>query len=231
MTQRLQGKRVLVTGVTGNVGFGVAQAMLGAGAQVVSTSRDPAGADAARAALGEGLTVHVGDLSREADAARLRALVLQEPLDHAVVSLGPWWQGGPIVAQSAAEYRKVMAQSLDGHVFAAQAFLPALRARAGSSYTIVTGAGGRQSNPGTGLLVIAVAGVYALSRMLRVEHAADAVRVNEVLIATRVEKVPRPRVTAASDFGEAMVRLALGQARGQVLEFTSLEAFKLEGEG
>lgn len=229
MTERLRGKRVLVTGVTGNVGFGVAQAMLAAGAEVVSSSRDAASAEAARAELGEGLTVHVGDLSREDDADRLRALVLEKPLDHAVVSLGPWWQGGPIVEQSAEEYRKVMAQSLDGHVFAAQAFLPALRARPGSSYTIITGVGGKQSNPGTGLLVIAVAGVYALSRMLRAEHASDAVRVNEVLIATRVEKQARARVTKASDFGEAVVRLALGQDRGQVLEFTSLEAFPLKG--
>ena len=101
--------------------------------------------------------------------------------DHVFASMGPWWQNGPIVEQSGEEYRAVMRASLDRHMFAAQALLPPIRGRAGASYTIVTGQGGHMTIPGTGLLVVAVNDVFGLSRMLRSEHAADPVRVNESL--------------------------------------------------
>jgi NAD(P)-dependent dehydrogenase (short-subunit alcohol dehydrogenase family) len=139
--------------------------------------------------------------------------------------MGPWWQKGPIVEQSGDEYREVMRANLDCQVFAAQALIPPIRRRSGASYTIVTGQGGHASIPGTGLLVIAVSGVFGLSRMLRLEHAADPVRVNELLISARVERAPRPGVVPAEEFGESAAAIAGSLLRGEVVRYDSPQQF------
>ncbi len=223
----------VVFGATGNVGFGVAQALLGAGHTVVAPTRSAEGAGRLAQELGGpgGLITLVGDVSDGGGAQALRDAVYARvgQVDHVVASIGPWWQKGRVIDQDEAEYRAVMRASLDGHVFAAQAFLPQLVGRAGASYTIVTGAGGNMAIPKTGLLVIAVSGVFGLSRMLRAEHAGDAVRVNELMIATRVEREARAGVVPAAELGEGVLRLVQSEVRGQALEFTRLRHFLAPG--
>lgn len=212
----------LVFGATGNVGWGVAHALLDAGHTVVAPTRSAKRADALAADFAhDRLHPVVGDPSTEAGAAALRdAVAAIGPVQHVVASMGPWWQKGPVIEQPEAEYRAVMASLLDCQVFAARALLPDLLDRSGASYTLITGRGGQMSIPGTGLLVIAVCGVYALSRMLRTEHAADAVRVNEILIGCRIERrAGAPGVVAAADFGAAARAVVEGDVRGQVLAF------------
>jgi NAD(P)-dependent dehydrogenase (short-subunit alcohol dehydrogenase family) len=136
-----------------------------------------------------------------------------------VASLGSWWQKGKVVDQGPVEYEAVRAASLDAQVHAAMAFLPLLQQRPESTYTLITGAGGQMSIPGTGLLVVAVSGVFGLSRMLRQEHAPTTVCVNEVMIRTRIERAARQGVVPASDFGAAVVDLLAGDVRSAVLHF------------
>ncbi|GAB4570066.1 MAG: hypothetical protein Tsb0020_24620 [Haliangiales bacterium] len=219
----------VVFGGTGNVGWGVATALLASGARVVTPTRSAERGQALAASLGGAPNHHiaVGDPST-LDGANALARSIERahgPIQHVVASMGPWWQGGAVVEQPESEYRQVMSASLDCHVFTAQAFLPLLRARAGSTYTVITGAGANMEIPGTGLLVIAVSGVLALSRMLRAEHQPDAVRVNEVMIMTRVEREPRPGVVPAADFGQAVRRLHSATTSGAQLEFASLDSF------
>jgi len=165
----------------------------------------------------------VGDPSSLEGARDLAARIARDhgSVDHVMASMGPWWQKGRTVDQPETEYRAVMRSSLDCHVFAAQAFLPSLAGREGATYTIITGAGAQMSIPGTGLLVIAASGLLGLSRMLRAEHAADAVRVNEVMIMVRVERAPRQGVVPAAEFGAAVGRLLQSSVRGQQIEFRS----------
>jgi 3-oxoacyl-[acyl-carrier protein] reductase len=208
------GMRVLVTGLTGNVGWGVAHAALSRGAEVVGVVRRPDDEAALRQSLPAGgrLRLVVGDLADGEQALRLgREVATLGAVDHVVVAVGPWWQKGATVEQSPDEYRRIRAAILDAQVHAAMAFLPLVRHRPGASYTLVTGAGGHLTIPGTGLLVVAVNGVFALSRMLREDHAADAVAVHELLIATRVEREGRAGAVAAPVLGEA----ALGLMRGE----------------
>jgi 3-oxoacyl-[acyl-carrier protein] reductase len=227
--QEIEGKTAVVFGTTGNVGWGVARALLGRGVKVVAPIRSPGAASDLAASLGGARGLHplVGDLSSLEGARDLAARTARAhgPVDHVVASMGPWWQKGRTIDQPEAEYRAVMQASLDCHVFAAQAFLPSLVGREGATYTIITGAGAQMSIPGTGLLVVAVSGLLGLSRMLRAEHAGDAVRVNEVMIMVRVERAPRQGVVPAEDFGEAMGRLLQSGVRGQQLEFRTLEGF------
>lgn len=210
-------------GASGNVGWGAAQAFLAKGARVIVPTRSAKQAASLPAALGapERTFAPQLDVSTPEGAAELATYVRERfgACQHVFASMGPWWQGGPIVEQDADEYRKVMRNSLDCQVFAAQALLPGMRDSGGASYTIVTGAGGQATIPGTGLLVIAVSGVFGLSRMLRAEHARDAVRINELLIHARIERAARPGVIPAQQFGEAAVALAESEIRGQVLRY------------
>lgn len=219
---------VVVLGGTGNVGWGAARALLRRGARVIAVTRSPAQALALPAELGapERVQAVVGDLGTSDGAHALAdELAARGGFHHVFASMGPWWQGGPIVEQSGEAYREVMRAYLDCHVYAALALLPPIRGRAGASYTIVTGQGGHMTIPGTGLLVIAVSGVFGLSRMLRAEHAADPVRVNELLIRARVERAPRDGVVAADEFGAAAVAIADSDLRGQIVAYESPHQF------
>jgi len=223
----------VVFGTTGNVGYGVAQALLQAGYRVVAPTRSPEKAAAlpdtfpaeARAA-GE-LHPIVGDTSSRSGAQALYDSVVAAhgPVDHVVAAMGPWWQGGRTIDQSEAEYRQVMQQSLDVHVFAAQAFVAGMKDRPGSSYTIITGQGGHETIPDTSLLVIAVGGQFALSRMLRHEHAGDPIRINELLIAARIERKPRAGVVPSASFGQACRRLMESGEDGTIHTFRRGEPF------
>jgi len=225
---RIQDSKVVVLGITGNVGWGAARALLERGARVVGVTRSDAQAQALPASLDapDRVEAVVGDLSTpEGARAVADLLAARGGFDHVFASMGPWWQNGPIVEQSGGEYRAVMRASLDCHVFAAQALLPPIRGRAGASYTIVTGQGGHMTIPGTGLLVVAVNGVFGLSRMLRSEHAADPVRVNELLIRARIERAPRSGVVPAAEFGAAAATIVDSELRGQVLPYESPQQF------
>lgn len=226
---KLTDSTAVVLGATGNVGWGAARAFLKRGARVVAVTRSPEHAAGLPASLGapDRVTALVADMSTP-EGARALADQLAErggTIDHVFASMGPWWQKGPIVEQTGEEFRRVMRDNLDCHVFAAQALIPAIRHRAGASYTIVTGQGGHMSIPGTGMLVIAVNGVFGLSRMLRAEHAGDPVRVNELLIRARVERAPRAGVVPADRFGDAAAAIAEMDIRGQVLRYDTPEQF------
>ncbi len=219
---------VVVLGGTGNVGWGAARALLGQGARVFAVTRSPEQAQTLPTSLGapERVQAVVGDLGTPEGARALAdELAARGGYHHVFASMGPWWQGGPIVEQSGEAYREVMRSNLDCHVFAAQALLPPIRGRAGASYTIVTGQGGHMTIPGTGLLVVAVSGVFGLSRMLRAAHAPDPVRVNELLISARIERAPRAGVVTADDFGAAAVTIAESDLRGRVLPYESPQQF------
>lgn len=197
--------RILVTGLTGNIGYGVAQAALAQGHEVVGIVRRAKDAHTLREQLGDGLQTVLADLG---DPISVSALQTNLPtIDHAVVAVGAWWQKGPVAQQSAAEWDAVRRGGLDTQVHAAMAMLPVLARRPSASYTLITGAAGLMTLANTGLLVAAVAGVMGLSRMLRVEHAQGPVRVNEVLIETRIERHARDGVVPALVFGEAVSAL------------------------
>jgi hypothetical protein len=72
---------------------------------------------------------------------------------------------------------------------------------------------------GTSLMFAALGGVISLSKVLREESADSKVRVNEVLIGTRIEKVPRPGVVPSIEFGRSAVAIATGTQKGAVIKY------------
>ncbi len=220
----------LVFGATGNVGHGAALGLLGQGLRVLAPTRSEAGAEQLRSTFaGRELHPVIGDVSDPEAALRLRDQIQRDygPLDHVFVSLGPWWQGGSVSGQPPAEWTRVRSMLLDGHVHAAALWLPQLAHRPESSYTVVTGMGALDPIPGTSLLFIATNGVLALSRVLRQEHREGPLRVNELRISCRVEKVAREGVVTSAQLGQAAAAIAASKARGRVIEYRSPDTFAL----
>jgi NAD(P)-dependent dehydrogenase (short-subunit alcohol dehydrogenase family) len=214
--------RVVVTGISGNIGWGVAHALLARGVDVVGITRSENSRNDIVKSLGSApnLALEVGDLSDAESASELASRIASSgEIDHVVAALGPWWQKGMIVAQPLDEYAKVRAGLQDSHVHAAMVFIPLLGNSPNASYTIISGQGANMAIPGTGLLVVAAVAVRGLSRMLRMEHMDDSVRVNEVLIGTRIEKTPREGVIYAPIFGAEIADFLNTSTRSAVLTY------------
>lgn len=219
---------ILVTGGTGQVGWGIAHAALDAGATVLLPSRSADGQaslhEGFAAAVGEG-RVHVlhADVGQASGAGPLLDLVEQAGrLDHVVAPMGSWWQKGPTLEQPISEVDALMQAYVTAQLHLAKVTHQPLSqsgSRNGGSYTLVTGAAGEHLLPGTGLLVVAVNAQYALARVLMAEHADGPVRYNEVRIATRVERQARPGVVAAKTAGEHFVEVMAGERRGEVIRY------------
>lgn len=216
----LQDAVVVVTGATGNVGWGAAHAFAAAGARVVATVRGDAPELAALLGGAQHLLVRA-DLAVDGDAERVRDAALDRfgRVDHVVASIGPWWQKGPVVEQSRAELQSVLDTFLTSQFLLARAMLPWMRRHAGGSYTIVTGAGGEVAIPDAGLLGAAVMGVFGLSRALRAEHRGSGARVNELRIRARIERAARAGVVPSAVAGEVFTALAVSDLDGAVVSY------------
>lgn len=219
----LSGSSIVVTGATGQVGWGIARAALEAGASVVLPVRDLAGA---RASLGPELAgsnvlVSEVDFSDASSVTALREAAVARfgKIDHVAAPLGGWWQKGGSLEQAPGELRDLMGVYVEAPLLLLRTFASALRERRGS-FMMVTGAAGEGTIPGAGLLVVAVRAQYALSRVLRQELAGDSFRVNEVRIACRVEREARPGVVPSRVAGAAFVEVLGGDARSQVLRYS-----------
>jgi gluconate 5-dehydrogenase len=216
--ERLDGQAVVVLGISGNVGDGLAQAAKEAGATVFGTSRSQQ-----RSASAE---VFVGDAS-DPEGARVLAEAIRQrvgAVDHVIASMGPWWTAkGSFEEQPTEAWAQVRRMLLDSHVHAAAAFLPLVKTS--GSYTIITGQGAVNPMPTAHLLTIALGGTLALSRVLRFEHRASGCRVNEVRISSRIEKVARPSVIPSIDMGRALLRLLSSPVRSAVVPFRTSQSF------
>jgi len=216
----LAGKVVVVTGVTGNVGWGVAHAARDAGATLALPVRtrsadlepDFGGAD----------VVATVDYADPSSVARFRDEVLARRgrIDHVVAPLGAWWQKGASLAQPPSELRGLLGTYVEAQWLLLATMAPALRETKGS-YTFVTGAAGESPLiPDAGLLGVAVSAQIALSRTMRLELAREPFRTNEIRIATRIEREARPRVVPARTFGSDILGVLEGAARGALFRYS-----------
>lgn len=213
MSDGLQGQVVVVTGGTGNVGWGIARAASEDGARLVLVARSPASHDALRAEFPGALVVQA-DPTQPATLGALRRGVLDR-VDHVIAPLGGWWSKGPSLEQPPEELRTLLATFVEAPLALLQALAPALRASRGS-FTFITGAGGDGPYiPGAGLMAAAATAQQALSRVLREELASEPFRVNEIRIVARIEKRARPGVIAGEVAGSTFLSVLKGEARGR----------------
>ncbi len=203
----------MVAGGAGAVGEGIVRGFLAAGAHVVVPSRDEARLAALRDRLGqpERLVGLTGDVGTTEGAAEILARVLEryDGVDAVVASLGGWWQGPHLADMDLADWDRVLANNLRAHAVVARAFLPQLRTRPGSSYTILSGDAAEVPAVGSAVVSVAAAGQVMLARALAAEE--PAVRVNALVlgvVATRKRADPRPEWITADEVGAFAAHLA-----------------------
>lgn len=131
MLTPLKDKSVLITGGSAGIGLGLARAFARAGARVAISGRSRDKLDAARARLrDEGLdaAVHVADLGRTDDAARLIAAVAaaQGGLDVLCCNAGVF-PSAPLDSMSVEDWDLVQHTNVRGNFLCVQAALPWLR--------------------------------------------------------------------------------------------------------
>jgi NADP-dependent 3-hydroxy acid dehydrogenase YdfG len=227
MEGSLKDSVVLVTGVTGNVGHGMASAAQQAGARVVLPVRSAqAKAEVEREFGGTGRAlVSVVDFGVAAELNQLVGQAVQQfgAIHHVMAPMGAWWQKGPSLQQPAAELRSLLSTYVEAQFALLSAVAPALSSTRGS-YTLVTGAAGEGYLPGAGLLVVAVGAQYALSSTLRAETAQQPFRLNELRIFCRIEREARPGVVTATVAGRDFLAILQGDVRGQVFRYRGVNA-------
>jgi NAD(P)-dependent dehydrogenase (short-subunit alcohol dehydrogenase family) len=188
----LVGKVALVLGGAGEVGEGITHALLTAGAIVAVASRDNDKLSALHDRIpveqdGQYVPVH-GDIGTPEGALAVRDRVefVCRRLDVVVVSIGAWWQKGPIIFSKQADWDTVLANNLTPHYLAATTFLPMINKRPGSSLVFIHSAAADVPVPNSGRVSIAAHAQLMLMRVVASEHRHEPVRVNSVVVGTPV---------------------------------------------
>jgi 3-oxoacyl-[acyl-carrier protein] reductase len=212
---------VLVTGVTGEVGWGLAHAAKAAGARLVLPVRSAASVEALEREFGPQALVRAVSFTNDAALEGLRREAEQRfgALHHVFSPLGAWWAKGASLDQPPEEFQGLYEVYVEAQWRLVRALAPSLRASAGS-FTFITGVGGEAPFvPRSGLLIAAVSAQLALARVLRHELRGEAFRVNEVRIAARVEREPRPGVVPSREAGATFLSVPTSGARGTLFRY------------
>ncbi|KAI8811900.1 hypothetical protein BJ742DRAFT_795995 [Cladochytrium replicatum] len=186
----MNGKQVLIFGITGNVGSAAVNGLLNAGAIVHAPVR---ASDASSLRLPplispshERLNLLYGyDLSKWEDAQRLKEKLASVNLDHVIASIGPWQKTPKIHEMSFEQYRNVFATNVDSHFIAYRTFAPQILQKTGSLYLIVNGAA--KDMPAAGISSVAAASLHALSRTIAVQTSDTPGAALEIVLHLRVE--------------------------------------------
>jgi NAD(P)-dependent dehydrogenase (short-subunit alcohol dehydrogenase family) len=231
---RLKGTRVVVTGATSGLGLAMAQALTGAGAQVVATSRDPSRAQRTAAELGApalGLELDVRDersVARFIQEVQERLSGVDMLVNNAGIGMrtvNPRFMSDPqpFWAVAPAGFRDVLETKVTGCFLMARAVAPLMLDQGGGR--IVNISMNEQTMVRGGFVPYGPSGaaVEALSRVMAADLAGTAVTVNLLLPggATRTGMLPddvpdevRAGLLDPAIVGPAIVWLASDEAAG-----------------
>ncbi|MCK9249424.1 MAG: SDR family oxidoreductase [Solirubrobacteraceae bacterium] len=213
---RLDGRTAVVCGGAGEVGEGIAAALLHAGARVAVPSRSPDRlADLEQRLEAAGVPVArlipvVGDLSAgESAARRLAADVVRlgGPPDLVVAALGGWDSGPPLADVPLEQWERTVHDGLRAHHLAVRAFIPALRGRPGSGYVMINGAAARYPVAGSGAVSTVAAGELMAAQVLAAEEAGHGIQVEAYVLGP----------VGTRSRGDAAAWMATAQGVGEVI--------------
>jgi 7-alpha-hydroxysteroid dehydrogenase len=214
---RLVGRTALVTGASKGIGYGVAEALASAGADVVLVARDADRLAAARAKLEADVSARVCDVAADVttvsgvQAAVERAVATYGRIDVLVNNVGgaraPGFATASLRRLTPEDFDHCFQYNLRSPLLMAQAAVEVMRDRgAGSIVNIGSAVGRPYLSPmkGSSLYAAAKAGLEQLTRYMAIEWA-PAIRVNCVasgLVASpasteRVQGELRARVLAS----------------------------------
>jgi NAD(P)-dependent dehydrogenase (short-subunit alcohol dehydrogenase family) len=174
-SQRLQGRRIAITGGASGIGRATAALFAAQGAKVAVLDRT------IPEAAGNGLPAFACDVSSESDVAAAvgQAAEALGGLDGLVNAAGIF-HPNTLEETPLPMWQSVMAVNLTGTYLVCRAALPFLRRSGDASIVnIASGVGLLPTGPGSAAYVVSKGGVIALTRVLALE-AAPTVRVNAI---------------------------------------------------
>ncbi|MDJ1159591.1 SDR family NAD(P)-dependent oxidoreductase [Chelatococcus sp. SYSU_G07232] len=240
MSDRLAGRRILVTGGASGIGRACVARFRGEGARVALLDRDRAATERCVAELGrDGLVALPADAAApdEVNAAVAAAADGLGGLDGVVACAGIDMEK-PLADLSDEDWALTLGVNLTAPMLVSRAALPHLR-RQGGTIVIVTSAAGLVPVPGRSAYCAAKAGAIMLAKALAVELAPERIRVNAVcpgavdtpLLRSSWETKPDPQAArAAIEARYALKRIAApGEIADAVLWLTSAESSYVTG--
>lgn len=180
----LTGRVAFITGSSRGIGFTVAEALAGVGAEVVLNSRDPQALEEARAKLtAKGFKAHAMDFDvtdQESVAAGIERIETGiGPIDIVVNNAGIQ-RRGPFVDISAENWRAVLSTNLDAVFFVGQAvarkMIPRQRGKIINICSLASEAGRATIAPYT----TAKGAVKMLTKAMCIELAGEGIQVNGI---------------------------------------------------
>lgn len=182
-TAKLEGWKVLITGGGSGIGRGCAERFLADGATVTLMGRDEAKLAAAREALGgERVRTAAGDVALEADVERAVAIASDEGarLDVAVACAGSGTLA-PVIAQTEAEFDRVMRTNLYGTLHTFKHAGRAIGRSGGGALCAISSIAGARTHRCGGAYGASKAAIDMLVQTMADEMGPVSVRVNSVL--------------------------------------------------
>ncbi|HUB14779.1 MAG TPA: SDR family NAD(P)-dependent oxidoreductase [Acetobacteraceae bacterium] len=181
MTGRVDGRRILVTGAGGGIGFACAERFAREGAGVALLDRDHEAGLRAEARLGAPHVFVAADVTDTASVATAiaRSVAALGGLDGVVNAAGIDLDRS-LADMADAEWDKVLAVNLTGSMRVCRAAIPHLRRAAAATIVNVASGAGLFPLEGRAAYAASKAGLIMLGKVLARELAGDGIRVNAV---------------------------------------------------
>jgi NAD(P)-dependent dehydrogenase (short-subunit alcohol dehydrogenase family) len=176
---RLNGKRVLITGGTSGIGLETARQFIAEGARVAVTGTNPETIERARAELGKEALILRADAGNVPDQQRVAQALADAfgQVDAVFVNAGVA-DFRPLDQWDEAAFDRSVAINLKGPLFLVQALLPILANPA--SIVLNTSINARIGMPNSSVYAATKAGLISLARTLSGELIGRGIRVNAV---------------------------------------------------
>lgn len=218
---RLDGKRALVTGGSRGIGFGAAEAMAEAGAEVTIAARNPKSLEAAAAKIAGAKTLELDIADVEAAQA---AIAAAGPFDILVNNAGTS-RPGYMVDIGPDDFDHVMNLNVRGAYFCAQAVAKGLLA-AGKPGSIVN-ISSQLGHVGSARRTVYCTSKFAVEGMTKaiaVELAPQGIRANTVCPTYIETDLTRPTLTNPDHRSDILSRIPMGRI-GEVNDVTGAILF------
>jgi NAD(P)-dependent dehydrogenase (short-subunit alcohol dehydrogenase family) len=230
--QRLQGKRILVTGAAGGLGGAIVARLIKEGAAIVASDRDAEALGAMRDAAGAApVTTIVADLMSESAIEALAGAATAGGAIDGLVNCAGIYPVTPVEGLAASEWDEVLGLNVRAPFLLTKALVATMRARGGAVVNISSTAS-VLARPGIAHYGASKAALSQLTRVLAVELAPHRIRVNAVLpgvIATDRVLAAVAGPAAEAEMKAKMARIPLGRL-GQAQEVAPLVAYLLSDE-
>lgn len=180
MTDRLKGKRIIITGAVSNIGKEAVRQFVAEGARVVIGDRDAAGATTA-AEFGAAVSFIQVDVTSEDSVRNLieKGAEWLGGLDVLVQNAG-LQHSGSVTEFDASKWDALFAVNARAHFFGAKYAVPLLRKNGGGSIINTSSLAGKRGGPGMTAYSASKGAVIAFTTALAMELAGDNIRVNAI---------------------------------------------------